>query len=98
MRKINIKKDGKIETKSFKEKKVRYIRQIDISEPDKDHIEPICYLNVFEDLGTHQLFGWKEYDYMRTKQNLKSNEWKLRDKMWVAFIPNLNRYFIMENS
>ena len=24
---------------------------------------------------------------MRTKQNLKSNEWKLRDKMWVAFVP-----------
>ena len=39
------------------------------------------------DLGTQQCFGWKEYDYMRTKQNLKSNEWQLRDKMWVAFVP-----------
>ena len=33
------------------EKKVRYIRQIDISEEDRDHIEPISYLNVFIDLG-----------------------------------------------
>jgi hypothetical protein len=69
------------------EKKVRYIQQINISEPDRDNIEPICYLNVFQDLGTSQLFGWKEYDYMRTKANLKSNDWKLRDKMWVAFVP-----------
>ena len=69
------------------EKKVRYVRQIDISEPDRDHIEPICYLNVFEDLGTEALFGWKEYDYMRTKTNLKSNEWALREKMWVSFVP-----------
>ena len=74
-------------TKKTIEKKVRYERQIDISEPDRDHIEPICYLNVFRDLGTQQCFGWKEYDYMRTKQNLKSNEWQLRDKMWVSFVP-----------
>ena len=74
-------------TKKTIEKKVRYERQIDISEPDRDHIEPICYLNVFRDLGTQQLFGWKEYDYMRTKQNLKSNEWQFRDKMWVSFVP-----------
>ena len=69
------------------EKQVRYERQIDISEPDRDKIEPICYLNVFEDLGTHQKYGWKEYDYMRTKTNLKSNEWALREKMWVSFVP-----------
>ena len=27
---------------------VRYERQIDISEPDRDRIGPIVYLNVFE--------------------------------------------------
>ena len=69
------------------EKQVRYVRQINISELDRDNIEPICYLNVFEDLGTHQKYGWKEYDYMSTKKNLKSNEWQLRDKMWIAFVP-----------
>jgi len=74
-------------TKKTIEKQVRYVRQINISELDRDNIEPICYLNVFEDLGTHQLFGWKEYDYMRTKVGLKSNEWQFRDKMWVAFVP-----------
>ena len=74
-------------TKKTIEKQVRYVRQINISEPDKDHIEPICYLNVFQDIGSEILFGWKEYDYMRTKAGLKSNEWKLRDKMCVAFVP-----------
>ena len=74
-------------TKKTIEKQVRYVRQINISELDRDNIEPICYLNVFEDLGTHQKYGWKEYDYMRTKQNLKSNDWQLRDKMWVSFVP-----------
>ena len=75
------------------EKQVRYIRQINISEPDKDHIEPICYLNVFQDIGSEILFGWKEYDYMRTKVGLKSNEWKLRDKMWVAFVPKPDQIY-----
>ena len=44
-------------TKKTIEKKVRYVQQMDISEPDRDKIEPICYLNVFEDLGTHQKYG-----------------------------------------
>ena len=57
-------------TKKTIEKQVRYIQQMDISEPDKDRIEPICYLNVFEDLGTHQKYGWKEYDYIFSKLDI----------------------------
>ena len=41
------------------EKQVRYIKKIDISEPDRDKIEPICYLNVFQDIGSENFF-WLE--------------------------------------
>ena len=49
--------------------KVRYEMQIDISEPI-ENIEPITF-NVFEFKTT--MFWLEKYDYMRTKQNLKSN-------------------------
>ena len=68
------------------EKQVRYIKKIDISEPDRDKIEPICYLNVFQDIGSENFFGWKEYDY-RMNQPMKSDTWNFRDKMWVSFVP-----------
>ena len=44
---------------------------------------------MFLNLG-NQLFGWKEYDY-RNKTKLKSNEWKLRDKIG-SFCLNLTDF------
>ena len=46
---------------------VRYEKQIDITEPDRDRIGPIVYLNVFRSLKSNVLYGWKEYVPMFSK-------------------------------
>ena len=68
---------------------VIYERQIDITEPDRDRIGPIVYLNVFRSLKSNVLYGWKEYDYFRNG-NIKSKEWNFRDRMNVSFVPKDN--------
>ena len=68
------------------EKQVRYIKKIDISEPDRDKKETICYFKLIQENSNENFFGWKEYDY-RINQPMKSDTWNFRDKMWVSFVP-----------
>jgi len=69
--------------------RVKYIQQKQISEIDRDQIEPIVYLNVFQsNLSTKDniiLYGFKEYDYFRNSA-LKSKAWKLGCYMDLQFI------------
>ena len=70
--------------------RVKYIQQKQISEIDRDQIEPIVYLNVFQsNLSTKDniiLYGFKEYDYFRNGA-LKSKAWHLGSYMNIKFIP-----------
>ena len=70
--------------------RVKYIQQKQISEIDRDQIEPIVYLNVFQSsLSTQDniiLYGFKEYDYFRNGA-LKSKAWQLGSYMNIKFIP-----------
>ena len=63
--------------------RVKYIQQKQISEYDKDQIEPIVYLNIFKANDT--LYGFKEYDYFRNGA-LKSKAWNLGCYMDLQFI------------
>ena len=63
--------------------RVKYIQQKQISEIDRDQIEPIVYLNIFKANDT--LYGFKEYDYFRNGA-LKSKAWKLGCYMDLQFI------------
>ena len=69
--------------------RVKYIQQKQISEIDRDQIEPIVYLNVFQsNLSTKDniiLYGFKEYDYFRNGA-LKSKAWLLGSYMDLQFI------------
>ncbi len=69
--------------------RVKYIQQKQISEIDRDQIEPIVYLNVFQsNLSTQDniiLYGFKEYDYFRNSA-LKSKAWQLGSYMDLQFI------------
>ena len=69
--------------------RVKYIQQKQISEIDRDQIEPIVYLNVFQsNLSTKDniiLYGFKEYDYFRNGA-LKSKAWDLGCYMDLQFI------------
>jgi hypothetical protein len=69
--------------------RVKYIQQKQISEIDRDQIEPIVYLNVFQsNLSTKDniiLYGFKEYDYFRNGA-LKSKAWNLGCYMDLQFI------------
>ena len=70
--------------------RVKYISRHQISEIDRDQIEPIVYLNVFQSsLSTQDniiLYGFKEYDYFRNGA-LKSKAWLLGSYMNIKFIP-----------
>tara|TARA_R110000787_G_scaffold105299_2_gene212707 strand:+ start:151 stop:531 length:381 start_codon:yes stop_codon:yes gene_type:complete len=66
--------------------RVKYIEKKQISEYDKDQIEPIVYLNVFWDKANDIEYGFLEYDYFRNGA-LKSKTWKLGDYMNLQFIP-----------
>ena len=63
--------------------KVKYISRHQISEIDRDQIEPIVYLNIFKANDT--LYGFKEYDYFRNGA-LKSKAWELGSYMDLQFI------------
>ena len=69
--------------------RVKYIQQKQISEIDRDQIEPIVYLNVFQSNVSTQdniiLYGFKEYDYFRNGA-LKSKAWNLGCYMDLQFI------------
>ena len=67
-------------------KRLKYIEKKQISEIDRDQIEPIVYLNVFWDKANDIEYGFKEYDYFRNGA-LKSKAWKLGDYMNIKFIP-----------
>ena len=64
-------------------KKVKYVSRQQISEIDRDQIEPIVYLNIFKANDT--LYGFKEYDYFRNGA-LKSKAWDLGSYMDLQFI------------
>jgi len=66
--------------------RVKYIEKKQISELEKDQIEPIVYLNVFWDKANDIEYGFLEYDYFRNGA-LKSKTWKLGDYMNLQFIP-----------
>jgi hypothetical protein len=57
-------------------KRLKYIEKKQISEIDRDQIEPIVYLNIFWDKANDIEYGFKEYDYFRNGA-LKSKAWKL---------------------
>jgi len=63
--------------------RVKYIEHKQISEYDRDQIEPIVYLNIFKANDT--LYGFKEYDYFRNGA-LKSKAWELGCYMDLQFI------------
>ena len=63
--------------------KVKYISRHQISEIDRDQIEPIVYLNIFKANDT--LYGFKEYDYFRNGA-LKSKAWDLGSYIDLQFI------------
>ena len=63
--------------------RVKYIEQKQISEHDRDQIEPIVYLNIFK--ANNTLYGFKEYDYFRNG-TLKSKAWNLGCYMDLQFI------------
>ena len=69
-------------TKSIIEK-VKYISRHQISEMDRDQIDPIVYLNIFK--ANNTLYGFKEYDYFRNGA-LKSKAWNLGCYMDLQFI------------
>ena len=66
-------------------KQLRYTKKVQISEIDRDNIEPICWLNIFAD-NQNNLFGFKEYDY-RMNQPLKSDSWAIGHKYHLKFVP-----------
>lgn len=63
--------------------RVKYIEHKQISEYDKDQIDPIVYLNIFK--ANNTLYGFKEYDYFRNGA-LKSKAWELGCYMDLQFI------------
>ena len=66
--------------------RLKYIEKKQISEIDKDQIDPIVYLNIFWDKANDIEYGFLEYDYFRNGA-LKSKAWKLGDYMNIKFIP-----------
>ena len=77
--------------------RVKYIEKKQISEYDKDKIEPIVYLNVFWDKVNDIEYGFLEYDYFRNGA-LKSKEWQLGSYMNLQFIPKGEKKILIYNS
>ena len=77
--------------------RVKYIQQKQISEYDKDQIEPIVYLNVFWDKANDIEYGFLEYDYFRNGV-LKSKAWQLGSYMDLQFIPKGEKKILIYNS
>ena len=77
--------------------RVKYIEKKQISEYDKDQIEPIVYLNVFWDKANDIEYGFLEYDYFRNGA-LKSKAWQLGSYMNLQFIPKGEKKILIYNS
>ena len=77
--------------------RVKYIEKKQISEYDKDKIEPIVYLNVFWDKVNDIEYGFLEYDYFRNGA-LKSKAWQLGSYMNLQFIPKGEKKILIYNS
>jgi len=78
-------------------KKLKYMEKKQISEIDKDQIEPIVYLNIFWDIANNIEYGFLEYDYFRNGA-LKSKAWKLGSYMNLQFIPKGEKKILIYNS
>ena len=78
-------------------KRLKYIEKKQISELDKDQIEPIVYLNIFWDKANDIEYGFLEYDYFRNGA-LKSKAWQLGSYMNLQFIPKGEKKILIYNS
>ena len=78
-------------------KKLKYMEKKQISEIDKDQIEPIVYLNIFWDTANNIEYGFLEYDYFRNGA-LKSKAWQLGSYMNLQFIPKGEKKILIYNS
>jgi len=77
--------------------RLKYIEKKQISELDKDQIEPIVYLNIFWDKANDIEYGFLEYDYFRNGA-LKSKAWQLGSYMNLQFIPKGEKKILIYNS
>ena len=77
--------------------RLKYIEKKQISELDKDQIEPIVYLNIFWDTANDIEYGFLEYDYFRNGA-LKSKAWQLGSYMNLQFIPKGEKKILIYNS
>ena len=78
-------------------KRLKYIEKKQISELDKDQIDPIVYLNIFWDKVNDIEYGFLEYDYFRNGA-LKSKAWQLGSYMNLQFIPKGEKKILIYNS
>ena len=78
-------------------KRLKYIEKKQISELDKDQIDPIVYLNIFWDKANDIEYGFLEYDYFRNGA-LKSKAWQLGSYMNLQFIPKGEKKILIYNS
>ena len=78
-------------------KRLKYIEKKQISEIDKDQIDPIVYLNIFWDKVNDIEYGFLEYDYFRNGA-LKSKAWQLGSYMNLQFIPKGEKKILIYNS
>jgi len=76
--------------------RLKYMEKKQISEIDKDQIEPIVYLNIFWDTANNIEYGFLEYDYFRNGA-LKSKAWKLGSYMNLQFIPKGEKKILVYN-
>ena len=77
--------------------RLKYIEKKQISEIDKDKIDPIVYLNIFWDKANDIEYGFLEYDYFRNGA-LKSKAWQLGSYMNLQFIPKGEKKILIYNS
>jgi len=77
--------------------RLKYIEKKQISEIDKDQIDPIVYLNIFWDKANDIEYGFLEYDYFRNGA-LKSKAWQLGSYMNLQFIPKGEKKILIYNS
>ena len=77
--------------------RLKYIEKKQISELDKDQIDPIVYLNIFWDKVNDIEYGFLEYDYFRNGA-LKSKAWQLGSYMNLQFIPKGEKKILIYNS
>ena len=77
--------------------RLKYIEKKQISELDKNQIDPIVYLNILWDKVNDIEYGFLEYDYFRNGA-LKSKAWQLGSYMNLQFIPKGEKKILIYNS